>query len=281
MSDVGMSPATMLVTLLLAQRAAAEAENGVAGDLLEDLLAAPPENTEHLCARAQRLGRDLASPHVLVAVHVVKEKSERSWPWAAAYAHRNRGLTTQRHGWLIIMLPGQDPQAVADRVVVELRRAIGHPVTAGAAGPVTSLQHVHGAYQEALSCGRVLLALGRTAEAAVAEGLGFIGLLLKGKPELAPFVDATIGPLLRYDARRGTALRDTLRAYLDSGQKLSRTARKLHIHINTAAQRLSRITVVLGPGWQDPQRMLDIQVALTLHEVSHAFQREAVHRDAR
>ncbi|MDX3763041.1 helix-turn-helix domain-containing protein [Streptomyces sp. AK02-04a] len=271
MSDVGMSPATMLATLLLAQQSAAEAEHGVRGDLLEELLTARPEETEHLHIRAKRLGRDLTSPHVLVAVHVVEARAKRTSSWATAYAHRNRGLTTQRHGWLIFMLPGESPQAAADGVVTELSRAIGHPVTAGAAGPVTSLHTVGDTCQEAISCARVLLALGKSGEAAEVEQLGFVGLLVREKPELEPFIEATIGPLLSYDARRGTALRATLQTYLDSGQKLSWTATNLHIHINTAAQRLSRITVVLGPSWQEPQRMLDIHVALRLHQVRQAI----------
>lgn len=276
MSDVGMSPATLLATLLLAQRAAEAAETGVQRDLLEAVLAAQPEDTERLGTHAKDLSLDLASPYVLVAVHVVEARAERSSAWAAAYAQRHHGLTTRRGDWLIFVLPGDAPRAAADRVVTELSRAIGHPATAGAAGPVRSLHTVGDAYREALYCARVLLALERNGDAAAVEQLGFVGLLAREKPALEPFIEAMIGPLLSYDARRGTALRATLQAYLDSGQKLSRTATNLHIHINTAAQRLSRITALLGPGWQEPQRLLDIHVALRLHQtrqamVSHQF----------
>ncbi|MFD8396726.1 PucR family transcriptional regulator [Streptomyces sp. NPDC059680] len=271
MSDVDMSPATMLATLLLAQRAVAAAGNKVREDFLKQLIASRPEDIEQLRSRAERLGRDLTSPHVLVAVHVAKARRRRSWSWAAAYTHQSRGLTTQRHGWLILMLPGEDPQATAERVVKELSRAIGHPATAGAAGPVTSPHAVGGASEEAISCARVLLALGRTGDAATLGRLGFVGLMVDKKPEVAPFIEAMIGPVLTYDERRGTALRATLQTYLENGQKLSRTAANLHIHINTAAQRLSRITSLLGPGWQQPQRLLDIHVALRLHQVRRAI----------
>ncbi|MEU2718785.1 helix-turn-helix domain-containing protein [Streptomyces sp. NPDC007205] len=277
MSDGGMSPATMMAALLLAQRAAETAEAVVQRDLLKALLAARPEETEGLYMGAHRMGLDLTCPHVLVAVHVVKARAKRSSSWAAAYARRNRGLTTQRQGWLIFMLPGEAPWPAADRLVTELSRAIGHPATAGAAGPVMSPHSVSDACQEAVSCAKVLLALGRNGDVAAVEQLGFMGLLVKAKPELEPFIEAMIGPILSYDARRGTALRATLQAYLDSGQKLSRTATNLHIHINTAAQRLSRISVVLGPGWQEPQRLLDIHVALRLHQIRQAIASDQVY----
>jgi DNA-binding PucR family transcriptional regulator len=38
----------------------------------------------------------------------------------------------------------------------------------------------------------------------------------------------------------------------------------LHVHPNTVQQRLDRITALLGEGWQQPERALDVQVALRL-----------------
>jgi sugar diacid utilization regulator len=259
--------AAMLATLLLTQRTAAEAENRVRKDLLDELLAARPEDAEHLCLRAQHLGRDLTASHVLVAVHATESRTAQWRSWAASYTSRSRGLTTQRNGLLILLLPGDNPQAAADRVVKELSRAIGQPVTAGAAGPVTDPSALGDSCREAMSCAEVLLALGRTGDATTVEQLGFVGFLVKQETEIEPFIDAAIGPVLSYDERRGTALRATLQAYLDNGQNLSRTAKSLHIHVNTATQRLNRITDILGSGWQDPQRALDIHVALRIHQV--------------
>ncbi|MFC7647748.1 PucR family transcriptional regulator [Streptosporangium lutulentum] len=77
-----------------------------------------------------------------------------------------------------------------------------------------------------------------------------------------------IGPVIDYDARRNTALIRTLTAYFAAGGSLSRTADALHIHVNTVTQRLERIAQLLGVGWQEPERALEIQLALRLHRLS-------------
>ncbi|MGH3332202.1 MAG: helix-turn-helix domain-containing protein, partial [Nocardioidaceae bacterium] len=42
------------------------------------------------------------------------------------------------------------------------------------------------------------------------------------------------------------------------------TAKTLHIHPNTVAQRLDRIARLLGEDWRDPAKALDLQMALRL-----------------
>jgi hypothetical protein len=37
--------------------------------------------------------------------------------------------------------------------------------------------------------------------------------------------------------------------------------------VNTVAQRLERLTALLGAGWQRPERALDLQLALRLHRL--------------
>jgi DNA-binding PucR family transcriptional regulator len=43
----------------------------------------------------------------------------------------------------------------------------------------------------------------------------------------------------------------------------------MHIHVNTVTQRLDRISKLLGDGWQEPERALEIQLALRLHRLGH------------
>ncbi|MFD0536439.1 helix-turn-helix domain-containing protein [Actinomadura luteofluorescens] len=49
---------------------------------------------------------------------------------------------------------------------------------------------------------------------------------------------------------------------------MSRTAERLHIHVNTVSQRLDRIARLLGDDWQAPERALELQLALRLHRLS-------------
>jgi DNA-binding PucR family transcriptional regulator len=84
---------------------------------------------------------------------------------------------------------------------------------------------------------------------------------------VAPYLTATLGPVLEYDERRGTQLVQTLEAYFASGRTIARTAEALHVHGNTVTQRLDRIGRLLGEPWQEPERQLEIQLALRLNRL--------------
>ncbi len=84
---------------------------------------------------------------------------------------------------------------------------------------------------------------------------------------MAGFVRSTLGPVLDYDARRGTKLLETLAVYFTHGGNLSRAKDDLHVHVNTVTQRLDRIARLLGEDWQSPQRSLEVQVALQLQRL--------------
>ncbi|MCB5293712.1 helix-turn-helix domain-containing protein [Arthrobacter sp. SO3] len=86
-----------------------------------------------------------------------------------------------------------------------------------------------------------------------------------GFNQLAVFVRQSVGPLLSHDHEYGRNLAATLTTYLDLSQHHARTCAALHIHTNTLYQRLERITAPIGPGWKEPSRSLDVQLALHLN----------------
>jgi DNA-binding PucR family transcriptional regulator len=100
-------------------------------------------------------------------------------------------------------------------------------------------------------------------------GLGLARLLLgdNGPEELAGFLESTLGPVLAYDAARGTELVATLEAWFATGGRLKETGARLHVHPNTVSQRLARIGELLGADWRDPARSLDVQLALRVHRL--------------
>ncbi|WP_055586002.1 PucR family transcriptional regulator, partial [Peterkaempfera griseoplana] len=103
-----------------------------------------------------------------------------------------------------------------------------------------------------------------------AADLGFLGVLLGDGHDVDGFVETALGPLLEYDARRGTELVRTLRAYFDCGGSLTRAKDRLHVHVNTVVQRLDRVQALLGHDWNGPERALELQLALRLHLLSGA-----------
>ena len=94
------------------------------------------------------------------------------------------------------------------------------------------------------------------------DGLGPFRLLyrLRDDPELARFVDETLGELRR-DDKRGV-LRATLRAYLEAGGAGVETAARLGIHRNTLAYRLRRIAALTGRDPNKPEHWLAYGLAL-------------------
>ncbi|MEV7562155.1 helix-turn-helix domain-containing protein, partial [Streptomyces sp. NPDC089795] len=47
----------------------------------------------------------------------------------------------------------------------------------------------------------------------------------------------------------------------------SRAAEILHVHVNTVVQRLERVGSLIGRDWQAPERALELQLALRIHQV--------------
>jgi DNA-binding PucR family transcriptional regulator len=253
--------------LLLFRRSLAQAEGRVRGELLEDLLIRGVEDPVTVRQRARRLGVDLDAAHVLVVLTCPPRQRERAAQWSSAHAAACGGLAAQREDNVTLLVGGDHPGDVARRMARELGGYLGVPVTAGGAGPVAGPQQVPEAYAEAQRCASALLALGRSGDGASAAELGFVGLLVGADRDVGAFVADTIGALLEYDRRRGTALVRTLESYFDAGANAVRAAEALHVHVNTVTQRIARIAQVLGAGWQRPDRSLELQLALRLHRL--------------
>ncbi|MFF0867324.1 helix-turn-helix domain-containing protein [Nonomuraea sp. NPDC003560] len=294
--------ALVCALLLLFRRSVAEAEGRVRGELLEDLISRP--DSPGLADRARRLGVDLRAPHVVVVARHGGQR-ERAAFWASSHATVRHGLAAGRGDEVVLLLPGVDAGGLAQRVAAELSASLHSPATAGASparlpeaspggppggsaggsgGGATSgsasgsagARDVAEAYQEARRCAEALLALGRAGDGASPAELGFVGLLVGDGRDVRGFVGRVVGAVIDYDARRGTALTDTLSAYFGTGGSPSRTAEAMHIHVNTVTQRLDRIGKLLGDGWLEPERALEIQLALRLHRLGHTSSQQTV-----
>ncbi|KAA2261169.1 GAF domain-containing protein [Solihabitans fulvus] len=254
--------------LLLLRRSVAEAENKVRGELVTDLLAAPDRDLAGLVVRGRRLGVDLAAAHAVLVADGDGAPRDRVAAVAARHASAVGGLSGGHREHVVLLVPGADAGAAAREAARVLRDGVGRPVTVGAAGPAAGPTGLAAAHGEALRCLRALRELDRRGSAGTLADLGFVGVLLGDRADLAGYVGATLGPVLDYDRRRGTELVATLAAYFECGTNLSRTKDILHVHVNTVVQRLDRIGTLLGPGWADPGRALEIQLALRLHRVA-------------
>ena len=263
--------AVVTALLLLSRRSAAQAEGRVRGELLDDLVSARVDDPELLHERARRLGVALAAPHTVLVLRAPAGIRHRVASWAASHAAERAGLAADRNGVSVLLLPGDDPGAVARRTAKEVKAGAGVGVTIGAGGPARGPVEIAEAYRTAERCADALQALGLAGSAAAPPDLGFVGLLLGSGPEgIDGYVTSTIGAVLDYDQRRGTVLGQTLAAYFAAGASPARAAESLHVHVNTVTQRLERLATLLGDDWQRPERALEIQLALRLHRLRSA-----------
>jgi GAF domain-containing protein len=256
--------------LLLLSRSVAETENRVRGELITDLLTAPGRDPVGLVVRGRRLGIDLSRPCLVLVAQTESGFHDRLAAATGRYLFGSDGISAERSGTVVLLLPhdGTAPGEAARAAVAQLGHLTGATVTVAAGGPASGPQALADAHAEALRCLRALRSLGRTGDGASAAELGFLGVLLGNERDVTSFVTATLGPLLDYDARRGTELVRTLGAYFACGGTLTRTKDELHLHVNTVVQRLDRIQALLGPDWNDPERALELQLALRLHLLS-------------
>jgi purine catabolism regulator len=88
---------------------------------------------------------------------------------------------------------------------------------------------------------------------------------LRETRELRAFVSQALGGLEQRD-QRGT-LRQTLRAFLESGGSQVDASHRLGIHRNTLAYRLRRIGELVGRDVADPGTWLTLHLALRASEI--------------
>jgi sugar diacid utilization regulator len=246
--------------VLLFRLRAAEADHRVRADLLADLLrSSSPDRA--LVERGRLLGLRLREPHVVV---VCRGERPRGLLLAAAQAGTGAGLSGEHADALVALVPGRHPSDVARTLAGKFG------VTVGTAGPIVPAEGVARAFAEARTAADALVALGRTGHGAALADLGFVGLVAAEHVDVDAYLARVLGPLLDYDAARGTELVATLGAYFACGASPRRAAQQLHVHANTVAQRLDRIGVLLGADWPEPERALELQLALRVRLVRGA-----------
>ncbi|MFM9447306.1 helix-turn-helix domain-containing protein [Streptomyces acidiscabies] len=258
---------------LLIQGSAGLTESPQRDELLDELVSAPPRAPRRIAQRARQLGVDLDEPYVLVVMRPEGGDHRRATVWSLSYVHRMTGLKTEHDGCLVLLLPGTDASAAARAVAGELSPLLGRPVSCGAAGPGRGVLEVRRVFQEAVRCLDAVTALDAPGATAAPQDLGFLGVLLSDDRDVRGFVDSTIGPILRHDEEHFTEFAVTLEAYFAAKSSPTGAAGALHVHPNTVSRRLERITALLGPDWQNPGPLLEIQLALRLHRVRDVLRR--------
>ena len=274
---------TVLAVELSKERAAAEVERRLRGDLVEEVLAGglEAEEAERVARQAERLGHRV--PHRAWVLVLEPDDDETE----AAIASRGDRLDAALSGLirsrmpdaLVLVRSASAIFLVPEEVAPDLaacEKLAGQILTAAApvmkpgsasvgfgnlANSVAELARSHVEARQALRLTRRAGGKGRVASY---RSLGAFRLLLEVQsPEaLRRFVDELLGPLLQYAQSRDTPLLETLEAL--SGQRWVRraAARQLGIHINSMSYRVERIQSLTGLSLDDPETRVAISIAL-------------------
>jgi hypothetical protein len=132
-------------------------------------------------------------------------------------------------------------------------------------GPVVPAAEAHRSAARAHSAWSAHVAglLARDGDLLLRADTHLVELLLVGAPDLAADLrDRLTGPL--QDMPSGAAARalETLRAWLDAHGDVSTAAAALHVHPQTVRYRLASLREIYGEALDDPDRRLELTVAL-------------------
>jgi DNA-binding PucR family transcriptional regulator len=251
--------AVVTALVLLFRRQAAEQSQRAQADILADALSGTTD-PRALADRFRLLGKQMELPKQVV-VAVCRGDHSGVLARLSAPLEDRLALVGPYAGDLVLLIADSDAVRVAGELR-EVARRTG--VTIAVTGPAAWGSEVITVHREAARLVATMLRLGRTRQAATRDDLGLAGLVGATQVDVAAHVNHVLGAVIQYDEQRGTDLIGTLRAYFAAGQSPTRAAEALHVHPNTVQQRLDRITVLLGQGWLDPDRALNVQVALQL-----------------
>src|SRR5579864_4572578 len=276
---------TVLALELSKERAAAEVERRLRGDLVEEVLAGglEAEEAERVARQAERLGHRLPQRAWVVVLEPDDDATEAG---LAARARQDRldaalsGLVRSRlPGALTLVRSASAVFLVPDEVAGDLATVekLGGQILASAApvmkpgtasvgignlaNGVSELARSHVEARQALRLTRRAGGRGRVASY---RSLGAFRLLLEvqSPDALRRFVHELLGSLLDYAQSRDTPLLETLEALSSARWVRRAAARQLGIHINSMSYRVERIESLTGLELDDPETRVAISIAL-------------------
>jgi DNA-binding PucR family transcriptional regulator len=265
--------ATVLAVELARLASTAEAELRVSRDLVEELLAGVDDEAAAI-QRGQALGVDLERPRRAVIVH-----TGGGAPGAEQLLHVVSRVARELGAGPLLLGRGESVVLLADHdlrweaLARDVTAALGEGVCRIAVGGICQKPSEFArSYREA-QLAMNLQANGAGPDVFAWESLGIYGILSTAEDvaRLQQFVRAQLGPLLDYDAQKGTGLVETLFHYLESG--LAAASERLILHRNTLKYRLQRVSELTGHDLSDRGARFNLQLATRAWQVLRALDR--------
>ena len=248
-------------------------------DLL-DLLISGKGDSERIRRLARSLRLRLSDSYIVVVVRGEEPAGDDATRFAlrriveAARAHlrptEGSLLVGMRQGEVVALYPVAAPgdaEAVRQQCAALAEALASERASVGLSGWHAGLAQIAVGYAEADEA--VQIALG---SAIVGRAVAFdevlIDHMVRSSPHGDRILDGTLRPLIEYDSDRQSELVPTLRAYVNAGFNLTKSAETLSVHPNTVVYRLRRIKELSGRDPHDPDDLLLLFLGLKLTDLS-------------
>jgi hypothetical protein len=260
--------------LTLKQDAVVQAEERLRGEILTDLMRSPLPLRSELVARGRAMRLELGTFNAVLVVDVGKDRSREVLRRTHALSRDWSGLAGEHLGRVTLVFRSDDLELASRSIHRELSIRLAKPVLVCAAPVDDQLGGFGRAFALASRCTQVLTLTGVGDLGTTTTENGMYAVLFDTDrgDDLDGFLESTLGRLHRYDDKNKTDLIPTLHTYFANAGNVAKTARELHVHTNTLLKRLERVTSVLGPNWNSPDRALALQLALRLEGLRGAME---------
>jgi len=275
--------ATIVALEFAKEKAVAETELRLRGELLEELLERRIENPEIIMKRAACLGINLAGrlavlivgfdPGYQVSNYRPDLPSEIIYLLRSRFSRHPGGILAVSKGNQVVALlrfyretekelPGRlrEILSLAKARFPRVRMAIG------VGRPYEGLHYIKTSYDEAQLALKVAWEKGCPGEPVFFAELGSWRILfnLKELPFVHEFCQEYIGKLKDYDAQNNTDLVGTLACYLQNDGNLRKTAQALFVHKNSVIYRIKKIEEITGLNLNETENRFALMMALKL-----------------
>lgn len=234
-------------------------------NLLRALFSPRQDDLARLYERADRFGLPLTQPLALLLLDMGEAQAGQAVRRLRTARLLPQTVFDEIDGVLAVLCAAKQADDVR-RVATELARTeCGGDYLGVLSRPLEGAAQLPAAFQTLRRGLPVLRRIGVRQRVVSQNEMALYSTLFETQDQasLADFLAATIGALSAHDARRGTALRQTLLQYFDCHQNAKAAAHRLGIHVNTMRQRLDSIEALIGP-WAEAARALELHVALRL-----------------
>jgi sugar diacid utilization regulator len=247
-------------------------------DLLEPLLSGRGD-AEQIRRRAQSLHVRLADAYVVVVMRNAHAKAldlidlsaegygalRKIVEAARTHLRPPEGplLVGVRESEVVAAYPVETREGIelVRRDCAELSDALVAPaVDIGISGWHAGATAIAAGYAEARAAERLAEATGDGQALTFDEVL--IDHIVRSSPAIERALSETLRPLIEYDLARSTELVATLRAFVNAGFNVTKSATALHAHPNTVAYRLNRIKQLTGREVHDVNDLLVLVLSL-------------------